>query len=150
VDCHFSLDANGNRTQAIIDNEAILPTALVDGLQSHRYNATKNRLLSSSGVNAHNYSYDNEGQTEGVSGDSTVDYHFDSAHRLVAYHKAGQTNNYHYDGIGNRLSATRNGSTTQYIYGAAGNLLAEADSSGTITRYYIYGRIQVISAITSK
>jgi len=139
MDYHFSLDANGNRTQAIIDNEAILPTGLVDGLQSHSYNATKNRLLSSSGVNAHNYSYDNEGQTESVSGDSNVDYQFDSAHRLVTYNKGGQSNNYHYDGIGNRLSATRNGSTTQYIYGAAGNLLAEADSSGTITRYYIYG-----------
>ncbi|OUS16318.1 hypothetical protein A9Q88_07365 [Gammaproteobacteria bacterium 50_400_T64] len=139
VDYHFSLDANGNRTQAIIDNEAILPTGLVDGTQSHSYNPERNRLLSSSGASTHNYSYDNEGQTENVSGDSNVDYHFDSAHRLVAYNKGGQTSHYHYDGIGNRLRATRNGSTTQYLYGAGGNLLAEADSSGTITRYYIHG-----------
>ena len=139
VDYHFSLDANGNRTQAIIDNEAILPTALVDGTQSHSYNATKNRLLSSSGVSANTYSYDDEGQTESVSGDSNVDYRFDSAHRLVAYNGGGQINTYHYDGIGNRLRAQRNGTTTEYLYGAGGNLLAEAGGTGTITRYYIHG-----------
>jgi len=40
---------------------------------------------------------------------------------------------------GNRLKAVRNGVTTKYVYDAAGNLLAEADSSGTITQYYIHG-----------
>ena len=37
------------------------------------------------------------------------------------------------------LSACRNGVETQYIYDAAGNLLAQANGTGGITRYYIYG-----------
>jgi len=45
MDYHFSLDANGNRTQVIIDNEAILPSALIDSTQSHRYNATESQRL---------------------------------------------------------------------------------------------------------
>lgn len=39
----------------------------------------------------------------------------------------------------NRLKAVRSGTTTKYVYDAAGNLLAEADGSGAITRYYVYG-----------
>ncbi|MBQ0721656.1 MAG: RHS repeat-associated core domain-containing protein, partial [Gammaproteobacteria bacterium] len=140
VDYHFVLDANGNRTQATIVNEVILPEQLSNASQSQSYNAQKNRLLSATSNDTKNYSYDNEGQTQTVTGQNTNNsYVFDGAHRLTGYTTASQTNSYQYDGIGNRLSATRNGQTTQYIYDAVGNLLAEANSSGTLTRYYIHG-----------
>ncbi|MFP4473401.1 MAG: RHS repeat-associated core domain-containing protein [Candidatus Omnitrophota bacterium] len=47
--------------------------------------------------------------------------------------------NFFYDAGGNRLKAVRNGEETQYIYDLSGNLLAEADDTGTISRYYIHG-----------
>ncbi|MBQ0721654.1 MAG: RHS repeat-associated core domain-containing protein [Gammaproteobacteria bacterium] len=117
-----------------------MPEALINATHSQSYNAQKNRLLSATSTDTKNYSYDNEGQTQTVTGQNTSNsYIFDGAHRLTGYNSNGQSNSYQYDGIGNRLSATRNGTTTQYIYDAVGNLLAEANSSGTITRYYIHG-----------
>ncbi|MBQ0720856.1 MAG: hypothetical protein KBT88_08465 [Gammaproteobacteria bacterium] len=140
ADYSFTLDANGNRIQATISNEPILPETLINATHSQSFNAQKNRLVSAVTNEAINFSYDNEGQTQTVTGASTSNsYIFDGAHRLTGYNSNGQSNSYQYDGVGNRLSATRNGISTQYIYDAAGNLLAEANSSGTITRYYIHG-----------
>jgi RHS repeat-associated protein len=45
------------------------------------------------------------------------------------------------------LKAVRNGVEVRYIYDANGNLLAEADSSNTITRYYVHGA-GLLAAIT--
>lgn len=53
--------------------------------------------------------------------------------RMAGVKRQGDT------GASNRLKAVCNGLTTKYVYDAAGNLLAEADSSGAIAQYYIYG-----------
>ncbi len=140
ADYQFTLDANGNRTQVIINNEPTLPATLINTTKSLIYNSQKNRLLSAVTTEPVNFSYDAHGQTETVTGTTTnTGYVFDSAHRLTGFNSASQTSSYQYDGVGNRLSATRQGVTTQYIHDAGGNLIAEADATGTITRYYIHG-----------
>jgi RHS repeat-associated protein len=124
----FTLDGNGNRTQAV-QNEPLVPTIPL-GTTAYTYNAQKNRLLS---AGAASFSYDNEGQLNNGYGSS---YSFDYEHRLVGIGSAYQ---FLYDGSGNRLEAVRSGIVTRYIYDAGGNLLAEADSLNNIARYYIYG-----------
>jgi RHS repeat-associated protein len=125
----YTLDANGNRTQAVV-SEAKLPEQLINASNSYTYNTQKNRLTNQ---NSTALTYDFEGQlkTQG-----TTNYAYDYAHRLISQ----GNQNYVYDGIGNRIKATRNGQVTKYIYDAAGNLLAEANNSNVITKYYIYGK----------
>ena len=89
---------NGNRTQVVMNNEPVLPGGLINNTKGFTYNATANRLLSTT---ANSFSYDDEGQLIDKSGTT---YGFDYAHRLI---QAGN-NSYQYDGVGNRLSATRN------------------------------------------
>lgn len=91
--------------------------------------------LLSSGVSANNYSYDDEGQTESVSGDSNVDYHFDGTHHLVAYSGGGQSNTYYYYGIGNYLRAQRNGTITRYVLHGLG-VMAFVDAA--TNQLYVY------------
>ncbi|WGS88499.1 RHS repeat-associated core domain-containing protein [Methylomonas sp. UP202] len=125
----YTLDANGNRTQAVV-TEAKLPEQLINASNSYTYNTQKNRLTNQ---NSTALSYDFEGQlkTQGA-----TNYAYDYAHRLIS--QGNQS--YVYDGIGNRIKATRNGTVTKYIYDAAGNLLAEANASNVISKYYIHGK----------
>jgi RHS repeat-associated protein len=124
----YTLDANGNRTQALV-TEPRLPEQLINRMLAHGYNPQKNRLTT---AGATNYTYDLEGQLQTAGG---TGYTFDAAHRLTGQ---GATT-YTYDGVGNRIKATRNGQTTKYVHDAAGNLLAEADQNNVIRRYYIHG-----------
>jgi len=129
----YTLDPNGNRTQVVVDAEPILPESLINASEPRTYNTLRNRLtdalLDGSPVA---FTYDAEGQLQSKGGTS---FTFDSANRLTGF----GASSYQYDGVGNRLVAMRDGITTQYVYDAAGNLLAEADGTGTITRYYIHG-----------
>jgi RHS repeat-associated protein len=125
----YTLDANGNRTQAVV-TEPQLPEKLINASQTYNYNTSKNRLTNAGTAVL---TYDNEGQLK--TQDST-NYAFDYAHRLISQ----GNQNYVYDGVGNRIKATRNSTVTKYIYDAAGNLLAETDQNNAITRYYIYGK----------
>ncbi len=122
------LDGNGNREQ-IIQDEPLAPVVQTESL-AYTYNIERNRLLT---AGASVFSHDHEGQLSYKDG---VSYDFDYEHRLV---DVGGADSYTYNGVGVRLSATRSGEETRYIYDAAGNLLAEADNTGTITRYYIHG-----------
>lgn len=124
---HFTLDGNGNRTQAT--QEVPLEPLTGSGDQAYTYNPGKNRLLH---AGSESFTYDNEGQL--ASGYGEV-YSFDFEHRLVG---SGNTL-FEYDGAGNRLRVTRGGITGKYIYDAFGNLIAEADADNVITRYYIHG-----------
>ncbi|MBV1881333.1 MAG: hypothetical protein KUG82_06850 [Pseudomonadales bacterium] len=136
----FVLDANGNRVQTTIVNEPILPTGLINKVSNRTYNNTKNRLLTADTTESVSFLYDDEGQTQKVTGESiNTQYIFDGAHRLIGSNSATGNASYVYDGTGNRLSATRNGVTTKYIYNATGQLIAEADNDDNITRYYIHG-----------
>lgn len=128
ADYQYTLDANGNRTQASV-TEPQLPEKLINNSQSYSYNTTKNRLTAN---NTTALTYDNEGQLKTQGGTS---YAYDYAHRLISQ----GSSSYVYDGVGNRIQATRNGVVTKYIYDAAGNLLAEANASNVISRYYIHG-----------
>ena len=148
VEYSFLLDGNGNRVREtvspgplILGNPAPDDTSFAYNLQRNRLNETSTHSYTYSAEGylsgtvdtvRNRYTYDNEGQ---LAGKDTVDYTFDDAHRLV---QRGD-DSFVYDGVGNRLKAIRNGTEFQYIYDAAGNLLAQANSSGQITRYYIYG-----------
>jgi RHS repeat-associated protein len=148
VEYSFLLDGNGNRVRESISPEPLISGDAVPDDTSFAYNLQRNRLTKTS---THSYAYDSENQltatldtlrnrytydNEGqLAGKDSVDYTFDDAHRLVQ--RGGDS--FIYDGVGNRLKAIRNGMESQYIYDAAGNLLAEANASGQITRYYIYG-----------
>ncbi len=121
------LDGNGNR-KTIVQNEPLAPSFVMSDA-TYTYNDTKNRLLSAGNTS---FIYDIEGQL--LAGDGVTN-EFDYEHRL----RRSGSNYYYYDSSGRRLEANRNGVTTRYIYDAAGNVIAEADSSNTITRYYIYG-----------
>lgn len=136
---HFTLDANGNRTN--IDQDVPLAPNLNALSVDFAYNNQRNRLLSAGGTD---YAYDEEGQL--IAG-STVAYVFDSAHRLVGI-GGPDDEQYFYDGAGHRLEADRNGVVTRYIYDASGNLLAETDAGGAITRYYIYGAGGLLAMVT--
>ena len=81
------------------------------------------------------FSYDDEGQLQAKAA-TTFEFNYD--HRLKQINGT-QTAQFFYDVSGNRLKAVRGGTETRYIYDLAGNLLAEADATGTITRYFIHG-----------
>ncbi len=123
-------DGNGNILQSIQD-EPLAPM-VTSGTMDFTYNNEKNRLISAGSAS---FSFDAEGQLQDK---NRVSYAFDFEHRLKSIGGPNPVQ-YFYDGKGNRIKADRNGVATQYIYGAGGNLLAEADGSGAITRYYIYG-----------
>ena len=124
------LDPNGNRETIDRLNEPLTTADKGFAPITNVYSDLKNRL-SSDGVNS--FGYDFEGQLNSGYGSN---YTFDYEHQLTGISHVAQ---YTYDGAGNRLKAVRNGVETRYIYDAAGRLLAEADSTDTITRYYIYG-----------
>ncbi|MCB1687210.1 MAG: hypothetical protein KDI33_01915 [Halioglobus sp.] len=148
VEYIFQLDANGNRLQEVTSPGPLLTASILQDDTSHTYNLQRNRLNQTS---SHSYNYDNDGQLTGtidtvrnrytydsegqLVGRDNVDYTFDDAHRLV---QRGD-DSFVYDGVGNRLKAIRSGAESQYVYDAEGNLLAQANSSGQIDRYYIYG-----------
>ncbi|MFP4473397.1 MAG: RHS repeat domain-containing protein [Candidatus Omnitrophota bacterium] len=126
----YILDGNGNREQ-VTQLEPLAPV-LTNIDISFGYNAVRNRLLSAGSIA---FGYDDEGQLSTRGGRA---YDFDYDHRLVTISGA-DTAQFYYDAGGNRLKAVRNGEETQYIYDLSGNLLAEADDTGTISRYYIHG-----------
>ncbi len=140
ADYKYTLDENGNRTQATVSNEPIKPAALINQTQNQTFNTQKNRLQTAVTTEPVSLVYDDEGQMFSVTGTTTsTTYQFDAADRLVSYTTAGSTSTFAYDGSGNRLSATRNGVTKKYVYDAAGNLLVEMDENGNIEKYFIYG-----------
>ncbi len=144
----FLLDANGNRLRETISPAPLIAASTGRDDTSFFYSPQRNRLNRTS---SHSYQYNSEGQLTGtvdtvrnrytydsegqLAGKDTVYYTFDDAHRLI---QRGD-DSFIYDGVGNRLGAIRNGMESQYVYDSAGNLLAEADGSGNISRYYVYG-----------
>jgi RHS repeat-associated protein len=133
----YTLDGNGNRVS--IDKN--IPTVGTLPVRNETASYSHNRLTSTDSAL---YGYDNEGQLASKQEGGTTSYSFDKAYRLTGI---GNTESFSYDGAGNRLRAVRNGVETRYIHDAGGNLLAEADSSNTITRYYVHGA-GLLAAIT--
>jgi RHS repeat-associated protein len=126
----YILDGNGNREQST-QYEPLMPNP-TNSTVAFGYNFQRNRLLN---ANNTSFSYDDEGQ---LLFKGTAGFEFDYDHRLKQISGA-QTAQFFYDVSGNRLKAIRNGVETRCIYDLAGNLLAEADQTGTVTRYFIYG-----------
>ena len=139
---NLSLDGVGNHLQSsqIEPIEPIIPTQNV----SYAFD-DDNRLTNATGTA---FTYDVNGNMLTQGADT---FAYDLENRLTNAVVGGIPHQYQYDGIGNRLRATRAGITTKYILDVNGTLahvLAEADASGTITAYYVYGR-GLVSKITA-
>jgi RHS repeat-associated protein len=127
----FTLDDNGNRTTSTVSSALTFypATQFVD----YGYSDAGNRLTRIGAGTS--LEYDAEGQ---LSKKGSITCTFDDAHRMTATSSGSST--FYYDGANRRLKAVRNGVTRRYIHDALGNLLAEADGSGVILRYFIYGK----------
>jgi len=97
-----------------------------------------NRLGHSTGHQAANYSYDNNGN---ITSDGTLTYHYNQNNRLSEV-KTGATviAKYAYDGFGRRIKkeVLASGEIIHYHYDLDGNLLAESEGDSTPLRDYIY------------
>jgi YD repeat-containing protein len=82
------------------------------------------------------YSYDGNGNI--ITADN-ISYEYDSQNRMTkALVNDQPVGEYVYDTMNRRVKKTAYGVTTNYVYDQFGNLIAEADSSGSFTREYIY------------
>jgi len=138
-------------------------TLTLDGVGNHLQTAQMDPIEPLIPAQTVNYAYDNNNQLTNATGAAfTYDgngnmivkgadtFVYDHENRLTQAVVGGITHQYQYDGLGNRLSATHGGMTTRYILdvnGPLAHVLAEADASGTITAYYVYGR-GLVSRIT--
>jgi hypothetical protein len=134
-DYSFTLDDNGNRTGCTVSSALTFYSAaqFVD----YAYSYKGNRLTTIGAGTS--LEYDAEGQ---LSKKGSLTCAFDDAHRMTATSSSSSSNSstFYYDGANRRLKVVRNGVTRRYIHDALGNLLAEADGSGVILRYFIYGK----------
>jgi RHS repeat-associated protein len=104
------------------------------GLSSYSYQA--NRLTGSTGVDAAQYSYDNNGN---ITSDGTRTFTYNQSNQLVRVNLGSTVlAEYGYDGSNRRVSKTVNSVTTLYLYDNQGNLIAETAEDGTPERDIIY------------
>ena len=119
----YSYDSNGNRTSQ------------TDGFGAtdYGYQPGTNRLISVNGVNQQRDSVGNL-----TSNDEGSSFTYNNANRLVGLTTPSGAASYLHNGEGQRVAKTIDGVTTIFIYGTAGEIIAEAESTGAITREYIY------------
>lgn len=105
------------------------------------YSYTANKLMSSTGAKAFNFTYDNNGNT--VS-ENQKTYIYNQNQRLI---KVTDTRTgtdtavlgeYLYNANGQRVKKVTSGKTTYFIYDQSGNLIEEADDQGQVNIDYIY------------
>ena len=76
-----------------------------------------------------------------LTSDGTFTFGYDAENRLTSAVGAGNTASYTYDAQGRRKTKTVNGTTTVFVTDAGNREVLEYDgSSGTILRWYAYGR----------
>ncbi|MDR0236396.1 RHS repeat-associated core domain-containing protein [Acinetobacter sp.] len=101
-----------------------------------------NRLSSTTGAEAKNFSYDSVGNlTQKTGYGGTVNYTYDGFNRLKSVN-TGATVSYDYDVFNLRSRKSGSGGTINYIYSANGRLLAESPLSssqnGSLSKIYIW------------
>lgn len=136
-------DTNYNRTSRTGNNNAVTNYVLGQG----------NRLNSTTGTEAKNFSYDvlgNLTQKTGYGG--TVNYTYDGFNRLKSVN-TGATVSYDYDVFNLRSRKSGNGGTINYIYSPDGQLLAESPLStsqnGSLAKNYIWLGGQPIAVVSN-
>ena len=129
----YTLDALGNHIQVVKDEP--LAIELADSNITYTYDA-ENRLTDAGGA-IHTY---NANGNLTARGSDAFEYDFNN--RLMQSNIDEMITQYNYDGLGNRLSKTVDGTATGYVLDVNGSLskvLAEADDTGAMTAYYVYG-----------
>jgi RHS repeat-associated protein len=137
----FTPDALGNRSNI----KKFLPLdnpAFSRATTSYSYNSA-NQLISAGG---RTFEYDDNGNlVKGLSPQGTVpesNYTYNYDNQLTRYTRGTIDLNYAYDALGNRIQKTSGSTVTKYIVDPNRSLpsvIAEADASGTVTAYYVYG-----------
>ena len=135
----YTLDPSGNRTN--IKKYMPLNTPSLNlGTTSYSYNSD-NQLMTAT---KQSFEYDNNGNTtRRIQPAGTTNFTYDADNRLIQYSQPGQANlNFLYDSLGNRIQKAQGATVTKYIVDPNSSLpsvLAEADASGNIHSYYVYG-----------
>lgn len=120
----YAYDSVGNRTTETSNL----------GVTNYTYNA--NRLLSSSGVKAFSFTFDNNGNS---TAENQRQYVYNQNQRLIRAVEGMTTlGEYGYNGNGQRVKKTVNGTTTYFIYDQRGNLIEGADGNNTPASDYVY------------
>jgi RHS repeat-associated protein len=130
----FTLDQNGNRTSAIVEEP--LNNAVAAKTQSSTYD-TANRIQNAGSTT---FNFDANGNmTRKTEGNNVTNYSYDFSDRLTS----DQVNSFLYNGQGVRVAKSRAGVMTRYVVDVNTELsqvLCETDGSGNITSYYVYGQ----------
>nr|WP_279597268.1 RHS repeat-associated core domain-containing protein [Acinetobacter bereziniae] len=136
-------DSNYNRTYRWGNSNAAASYVLGQG----------NRLSSTTGAEAKNFSYDSVGNlTQKTGYGGTVNYTYDGFNRLKSVN-TGASVSYDYDVFNLRSRKSGSGGTINYIYSADGRLLAESPLSnsqnGSLSKIYIWLGGQPIGLVTN-
>jgi RHS repeat-associated protein len=126
----YTRDSEG-KVLSISGVEDVLPRA---GVTSYSHQA--NRLTGSTGLEAAQYSYDNNGN---ITSDGTRTFTYNLNNRLSKVSEGATTiAEYGYHGQNRRVFKTVFGITTYFHYDLTGNLIAETSATGTPLRDIIY------------
>ena len=130
-----------NAAGDIIRESLTLPssmTAPTDVDTATAYN-NDNQITTTTTSGGSSFAYDLNGNLTGITGSKTFSASYDAENRPLTITRSGVTASYSYNGLGQRVTAIRGTSTTKYYYDQEDRLLFEADGSGQLQAFYIYG-----------
>ena len=120
----FSYDANGDR----------LSVTNATATDTYGYDASNtNRLALVTGSTTKTYQYDANGN---ITHDGLHGYDYDTRNRLISVDTTLAT--YQHNALGQRIQKYAAGNITLFSYDEQGQLVAEADSTGFVSKEYIY------------
>lgn len=119
--------------------EPTAPTVTCDGGApgdiSYNYQSGNQRLADISDGSTTNYTYDANGNTTGIGGNS---FTYNNANRLNQATVGTLTTDYTYNALGQRTLKTNTNETVLYVYDLNGLLIAEYDASAVLQKEYLY------------
>lgn len=116
------------------------------GTLDYTYDATRNRVLSTSGTRARTYTYDTRGN---ITSDGVLAYAYDDSSRLrCAKCTAADRIDYDYDAMGMRISRTQGGQVVFKVYASNGDLLMDFNPALNQRQEHIYLQGQKIATST--
>ena len=143
----FTLDKIGNRTN--ISETVPLSPNYTNGSINFNHNIG-HQLISD---DLRNYAYDGNGnRVEKDNGSATTNYAFNPGNRLTWISNGTDTYSYVYNGNDKLIASNSNGSFKQYVLdysSGMASIIAQADDTGAIQKYYIYGNGGLLYSINA-
>lgn len=138
----YTYDNVGNRLTQTIGGSAT----------SYTYYPDMNRLHEAvTGAETFTHTFDPNGNITGY-GAKVLTYNQDN--RLIRVEESGSTlGEYIYNGSGQRVIKNAGGVTTVFLYDFDGNIIGESDSSGNISKEYLYkgsSQLAMVDVLTGK